>query len=198
MPASIVFIDDDGATFRSLFVDVDTEQRHALGAEITQFPVEGSQRNDHHQKKAVPFTITIINANTPGDRNGTRPRDTLVLLEEAIERHLPALIVTEWKTYGDDEDWMLVEAVADRTPKDGASWIRATLTFAPLIPFNTELVDDPTPARPRDRRQTDQGAQGTTAATPQMESLTADMIDQLPPGGLRDGLQAFLGGGNGS
>jgi hypothetical protein len=109
------------------------------------------------------------------DREPTRIADSWALLELARDKALLATVTTKFKTY---ENMALIELVADRSAKDG-SWLSADLTFAEIRMVSTELVDDPLPARPRDRRTEDRGSVETEEAPPQRQSLLSRALDAL-------------------
>lgn len=187
----IVF--QDGNDFTLLTVDVVTEQRHSLRAQMTEFPVERSaDRSDHHRAVLDDVSFEVVISDTPvtgsADQLAFNTREAWARLEDARDRHLPAVIVTNLKTYGEDVDLMLKEATTTITAKDG-SWIRASLTFGQMPTFSTETVDDPTPARPRDQRTTDIGSQSTTPATDQQRvSLLANPTTSALLGDVLGGL----------
>jgi hypothetical protein len=187
----IVF--QDGANFVVVTCDAVTEERHGLHAVMTEFPVErDADRSDHHRAVVDDFSLDVVITDTPttgtADSLEFRTREAWLTLEDARDRHLPAVIVTELKTYGEDTDLLLKEAVTTRTNKD-RTWIRASLTFGQMRTFSTELVDDPTPTRPRDQHTTDIGSQSTTeASSEQLTSLlanpaTAPLLASLLGGG---------------
>jgi hypothetical protein len=170
---------DDNGTFTLLTVDAVTEIRHSLRAQMTEFPVErDADRSDHHRAVVGDFSLDVVITDTPisgsADELQFRTLEAWQRLEDARDRHLPAVIVTDLKTYGEDTDLLLKEATVVKTAKDG-SWIKAALTFGEMVTFNTQLVDDPVAARARDRRRVDVGSQSTTEVTPdRLTSLLAN------------------------
>lgn len=175
----IVF--DDNGTFTVLTVDADIEQRHSLRATMTEFPVErGADRSDHHRAVVDDFSLDVVITDTPvtgtADQLQFRTREAWLILEDARDRHLPCVIVTALKTYGEDVDLLLKEATTTKTAKDG-TWIKVSLTFGEMRLFNTETVADPVPTRPRDHRPLTTGTQGngTAPLAPhQLASLAED------------------------
>jgi hypothetical protein len=86
-----------------------------------------------------------------------RVRESWELLMDARERALLADITTKYETY---LDMAMTEVSATKRAEDG-SWLRANLTFEEIRSVSSELVDDPVPARVRDRRRRDQGSRET-------------------------------------
>lgn len=87
----------------------------------------------------------------------SRIADSWQVLMDARERALLADITTKYDVY---LDMALTELSAPRSAEDG-TWLRASLTFEEVRSVSSELVDDPVPARVRDRRQRDRGSQET-------------------------------------
>ncbi len=98
------------------------------------------------------------------DSTPTRVQDSWSIVLYAMNRALLATVSTGLETYSSQ---VLIEAQVTRTAQDG-SWIRAQLTFVEIRTVSTERVTDPTPARPRDRRQVDRGSVGTSEAEPEV------------------------------
>lgn len=109
------------------------------------------------------------------DEEPTRVVDKWARLIDARDRALLATITTKIETYS---DMVLIEALTTRTAAD-ATWLRAELTFAQVLQVSTQLVDDPTPARVRDRREVNRGAQATTEAPPRLRSLASRGLESL-------------------
>lgn len=177
--ADIVF--DDGGVLVPFVIDVTEEERHRLSAQVTEHPVErGAAISDHMRRDRDVLTLQVVISQTPlfspDEDLATRIRDAWDQLLDAQARALLGVVTTNVRTY---EDMVLLEAVATKRAADG-TWIRAELTFAEVILVATELVDDPTPARPRDRRQTNLGDQATEPADERLRSFA------------RRGLDAFL------
>lgn len=122
---------------------------------------------------APPGKATVLQPSTLPKRVA----DTWAILMDARDRALLAIVTTKWETY---EDCVLLEVLANRTAADG-SWMRATLTFAELRLVSTELVDDPVPARPRDRRQVDRGSQEAQESQPRLRSIARRGFDSVAP-----------------
>jgi hypothetical protein len=95
------------------------------------------------------------------DSTPTRVADAWSLVLRARDHALLAVVTTHLETY---EDMVLIDAGVTNTAAD-RTWLRAELTFAQIRRVSTELVDDPVPARARDRRQVNRGAQSTEEAT---------------------------------
>jgi hypothetical protein len=115
----------------------------------------------------TPWTVQTFFA----DRDPPlRVLDTWTRLIYARDNALLASITTPLETY---QDMVLSEIQTTRRAAD-STWLRASLVFTPLLLVALDLVDDPVPARARDRRQVNRGAQSVTpvtpAATPRLES----------------------------
>ncbi len=123
------------------------------------------------QQAAPPTKLSVWTPETPPKRVA----DAWALLMDARERSLLATVTTGWETY---EDMVLLEVLATRAAEDG-SWLRASLTFAELRMVSTQLVADPVPARPRDRRQVDRGSQEAQEAPPRLRSLLSRGLDAV-------------------
>jgi hypothetical protein len=115
------------------------------------------------------------------DGEMTRVVDKWARIIDARDRALLATITTKIETY---TNMVLVEAQTTRTAAD-ATWLRAELTFAEVRQVSLELVNDPVPARVRDRREVNRGAQATQPATPRLRSDAVQILDAL--GSLRGG-----------
>lgn len=182
--ADVIFTDDDGRLI-ALQLDATPEEIHRASAHATENEVErGVAVVDHVRPERRVLTLNVVISDTPldaGDRELTRTRDVWAQLIDARDRALLAQITTRLETY---EDMVLVEAETTRTSADG-TWIRAQLTFAEIRRVSTELVDDPTPTRPRDRSQENLGPQATEDASERQESFAHR--------GLRDLGNAFPG-----
>jgi hypothetical protein len=169
----------DGDTFIPLVLAATPEERHRVSAVATEHEVaRGVNFTDHVRPERRVFSARVIITNTPLDNLGgepTRVADTWAQLVDARDRALPAIITTRLEQL---DDMVLIEATVTRTAKDG-SWIRAELTFAEIRQVSTELVDDPVPARARDREQTDLGEQALEPAeeTPQLRSVLDRLFD---------------------
>lgn len=175
--ADVEIVFQSGEDFLVLFFDIAAEQRHALRAEKTEWPVEQqADRSDHHRAKGDPFDVELVVSDTQLDNSHvgvqlTRRKDAWDLLRRAKDEHLLSIINTSLRTY---DDMVLLEATASITAKDG-TWLRAHVHFEPMQTFSTRLVDDPTPARARERAQTQLGTQSTTEAPPQLISILSDL-----------------------
>lgn len=144
-------------------------RQHVRGAQRTGFSSWDPAESE--EKAAAAVKVRIFEPDT----EPTRVVDTWRALIDARDRALLATITTRLETY---ESMVLIEANVTRTAQDG-TWIRAELTFAQIRQVSTELVDDPVPARPRDRRQVDRGSQATEEAPPQTRSLAVQALQQL-------------------
>lgn len=102
-----------------------------------------------------------------------RIADSWQVLMDARERALLADVTTKYETY---EDMALTGLSAPRNAADG-SWLRANLTFTEIRSVSSELVDDPVPARARDRRRRERGSQEGEQAT---EEEAGDLDQFLP------------------
>lgn len=128
------------------------------------------------ERAADPIRVQLY---TPDQAEPTRVVDTWRALLDARDRALRATITTRLETY---ESMVLIEANTTRTAQDG-TWIKCELTFKQIRTVASELVDDPVPARARDRRQQNRGSQSTEEAPPQMTSLLQRGLDLLGLGG---------------
>lgn len=178
--AAVEIVAQSGEDFLVLFFDIDVEQRHTLRAEKTEFPVEDqANRSDHHRAKTDPFVAELIVSETQLDNSHigsqqTRRKNAWTLLERIRDEHLPTLITTPLRNY---DDMVLLEAAGAQKHADG-TWLRFTVHFEPMQTFQTQLVDDPTPARARERAQTQLGTQSTTEAPPQLVSLLSSLLGE--------------------
>lgn len=180
--ADIVF--DDGGVLVPFVIEVTEEERHRMSAQVTEHPVErGASITDHMRPERDVLTLQVVISATPlfapDEDLPTRIRDAWEQLLDARNRALLAVVTTSTRTY---EDMVLIEAVASKRSADG-TWLRAELTFAEVVLVATELVDDPTPARPRDRIQKNVGDQATTEAPPQLRSVARRALDAVFGGG---------------
>jgi hypothetical protein len=161
----IVF-DDDGDLL-PLVIDAAPSEIHRVSATATEQEVErGVSLTDHVRPMPRKLTLDVILSDTPLSAAGveqefSRVVDGWALLIDARDRALPAVVTTRLETY---EELVLEEAETTRTANDG-SWLRVELVFAQIRKVSSELVDDPTPVRPRDRREQDMGSQSTTEDT---------------------------------
>jgi hypothetical protein len=157
----IEFVFEDGDSLTVLRADASPEQRHGFTSTVTAHEVErGVDVTDHVKPERRPFTAECVFGGTSardGASDPDRARDAWATLLDARDRALLTIITTPLETL---EDMVLVDAQTTRTNKDG-SWIRVELTFASMRMVASELVDDPIPARARDRAQTDLGTQAT-------------------------------------
>lgn len=120
------------------------------------------------------------------DAPPTRIADSWRILMDARERVLLAIISTGLDTY---DDMALTSIETVRTFADGTA-VQVDLTFVEVRQVSTELVDDPVPARHRDRRQSNQGAQSPRPTEPALDSLLDRGVNH---GGI-DHLVTQLGG----
>lgn len=177
----IVF--EDEGVLVAFVIDVATEERHQISTAVTEHEVErGVDITDHVRRQRDPLTIAITITDTPlflaGEETRlTRCVDSWEQIEDAANRGLRATIATTLKTY---ENMVILNAHVTRRAADG-TWIQAELTFVPIREVSSELVDDPVPARERDRRQVSRGAQGTEEASPRLRSIA-----QRSVGAVRD------------
>lgn len=185
MPAAEIVFDDDGALVPFIF-DVAPEERHRSTAIATEHEVErGAAISDYVRAERAVFTIEVVISDTPlfaPDGIENRARDAWDQLVDAQQRALLAIVTVPLRTY---ENMALLEAVTTRRAADG-SWIRAELTFGEVRQVSTELVDDPVPARARDRDEENRGSQAAEEAPPRLRSLAVQGLD---------GLGALFGGG---
>lgn len=176
MATEIVF--QDGADFLVLFVDATLSEEHKISASVTKHPVAaGVDFTDHLAPNADPVVLDVVISDTPTDGSGdgrelTRTRDAWELLEDARDRALLALVSMPLKTY---DDCLLVDASTTKTAADG-TWLKARLTFQPIVTVRTETVDDPEPDRARDCREENEGSVATQDAPDELVSLLASGV----------------------
>lgn len=171
----IVF--DDAGELRALVLDATPEHRHRLSALVTEHERErGTNFVDHSRKERDVFSVDVVVTDTPldGTADLTRCRDVWAQLEDVMTRALLCVVTTRIKTY---REMALTEATTSVTAADG-SWIRGQLTFQQCPTVSTELVDDPVPSRPRDRRQVEAGTSATEPA-PELESFASQGLDAI-------------------
>jgi hypothetical protein len=155
---------EGGINLIPLVIDAAPSEIHRASAAATEHEVErGVSLTDHVRPERRNLTLDVILSDTPlsgagEEREFTRVADGWALLLDARERALPAVVTTRLEVY---EDLVLIDAETTRTAKDG-SWLRVELVFAQIRKVSSELVDDPQPGRPRDRRVVDLGPQATT------------------------------------
>lgn len=170
----IVF--QDGADFLPLFLDAVESEGHRISATATKHPVSrGVSFADHLAPNNDPFEVAVVITDTPtndDERVLTRRVDAWAQLLDARDRALPAIVTTTLRTY---DDCVLVEAAATVTKADG-TWIRARLVFEPIRQVSTELVEDPTPDRPRDADEENEGSVATQDAPEELVSLLASGV----------------------
>ena len=152
-------------------VDLDLPSRLTQGP--PKFNGQSWEAATPARSAAPPTKLTTLRPSSEVQRIA----DSWAILMDARERALLAVVTTAYETY---EDCVLLEVLANRTSADG-SWLRAQLTFAELRLVSTELVDDPVPARPRDRRQVDRGSQEAEEASPQLQSVEVRIANLIAP-----------------
>lgn len=174
-------------TLNVVISDTPIRPTDALGGEVERVELELPARRVHaeHARRSGPTSFegaeveeraaptTYVEVFRPSEEEPTRVADSWALLLDARDRALLAVVTTGLETY---EDMVLIEAHTTRSAKDG-SWLRAELHFAQVRQVSTELVDDPTPARARDRRQQERGSQGTDEASPELQSVGVQALD---------------------
>lgn len=131
------------------------------GSSVTRGPLDSPG--------VVPWTVQSY---TP-DREPQRVLDTWTRLIYARDNALLASITTPLETY---QDMVLSEIQTTRRAAD-STWLRASLVFEPVVMVSLEFVDDPVPARERDRRRVNRGAQSTTPATPAATTRTRARLE---------------------
>lgn len=178
-----------GGSVRPVELDLPGRRVHTRGARR-----DGEQWEpaEVQERAAPPIRAQVFHP----DSEPTRVRDSWELLLRARDNALLAVVTTGLETY---EDMVLTEAVTNRTAADG-SWIKADLTFAQVRRVATQLVDDPTPIRPRDRRQVNRGTQSTEEVPASQHASTLyqgrEFYESLPASqqqGFLDGVGRFLG-----
>lgn len=171
----VTFFDEsDPANVRVIPFRLDAvpEQQHRMAARATDHEVEsGVAVTDHVRPEPRTLTMQAVVSRSSfvdtADTSPTALRDAWAALLDARDRALLGVVVTEIATY---EDMVLIEAQSSRAAADG-TWLRAELTFRELRIVQTQSVADPVPARARDRRRVDRGAQGTEEAPERLESI---------------------------
>ncbi|MGE0785985.1 MAG: phage baseplate protein [Sandaracinaceae bacterium] len=171
-------------TLLAVISDTPIRATDALGGSLQTYELELPARSAHSrsarqtgpsswepaevsERAADPVRVQLF---TPDVENPTRVVDTWATLLDARDRALLATVTTRLETY---ESMVLLEATTTRTAADG-TWIRCELTFRQIRQVALELVDDPVPARPRDRARVDRGSQSTEEASPQLTSVFLD------------------------
>lgn len=191
----ILFFDerDDGVAVIPFRLDATEQEMHRIDVQITDHEVEsGVNVTDHARRQSSPLTLNVIvtAASLLDDPSPSPSRlaDAWEALEDAAGRSLLALITTSRKSY---EDVLLMSVMSSKTAADG-TWMKAELTFKPIRFVQTQLVADPVPARARDRRQVDRGAQGTEEDRP---DRMASALTQLGRAGGWDPTEFIQGVG---
>lgn len=151
-----------GGSLQTYELDLPARTAHSRAARQTG--PSSWEAAEASERAADPVRVQLF---TPDVENPTRVVDTWATLLDARDRALLATITTRLETY---ESMVLLEATTTRTAADG-TWIRCELTFRQIRQVTLELVDDPVPARVRDRNRVDRGSQSTEEAPPRLRSV---------------------------
>lgn len=133
--------------------------------------------NELGEGSTVAARATVLSA----DAEITRRVDSWAVVQSAMRYGWRATIRTQLHTF---RSMVLLQALTVLEAADG-TWLKAELSFRQIRQVATELVDAREPLRPRDREQTDQGAQATedVDASEVRRSLLSQGVGFLTGGG---------------